>query len=95
MGIPYSLSDLIDSPMEEFNTLLANSKLSEDQLTLCRDIRRRGKNKVRNQTTDIYNHRKNLGLGMQRVNFCETVVCYQMSNVVSFLFISKQLFRKF
>ena len=47
MGIPFSLSDLIDSPMEEFNTLLANSKLSEDQLTLCRDIRRRGKNKVR------------------------------------------------
>ena len=47
LGIPFSLSDLIDSPMEEFNTMMSNTKLTEEQVALCRDIRRRGKNKVK------------------------------------------------
>ena len=32
--------------MDEFNDLLSKNELSEDQLNVCRDIRRRGKNKV-------------------------------------------------
>jgi hypothetical protein len=32
--------------MEDFNEMLSNTKLNEEQLALCRDIRRRGKNKV-------------------------------------------------
>jgi hypothetical protein len=46
LGIPFSLSDMIDSPMEEFNTMITNTPLTEDQIALCKDIRRRGKNKV-------------------------------------------------
>ena len=30
----------------QFNDLLSKHELTEEQLTLCRDIRRRGKNKV-------------------------------------------------
>ncbi|MED6264568.1 hypothetical protein CHARACLAT_016194 [Characodon lateralis] len=33
-------------PVEEFNDLLTSYQLSEEQLTLIRDIRRRGKNKI-------------------------------------------------
>ena len=33
--------------MFQFNDLLSKHELTEEQLTLCRDIRRRGKNKVR------------------------------------------------
>ena len=33
--------------MDEFNDMLSKNELSEDQLNVCRDIRRRGKNKVR------------------------------------------------
>ena len=33
-------------PMDEFNDLLSKRELTEEQLNLCRDIRRRGKNKV-------------------------------------------------
>jgi len=32
--------------MDEFNDLLSKRELTEEQLNLCRDIRRRGKNKV-------------------------------------------------
>ena len=32
--------------MDEFNDMLSKNELSEDQLNVCRDIRRRGKNKV-------------------------------------------------
>ena len=32
--------------MDEFNDLLSKHELTEEQLTMCRDIRRRGKNKV-------------------------------------------------
>ena len=32
--------------MDEFNDLLSKNELSEEQLNTCRDIRRRGKNKV-------------------------------------------------
>ena len=44
--MPISVRDIIDLPMDEFNDLLSKHELTEEQLTLCRDIRRRGKNKV-------------------------------------------------
>ncbi|KAI4894646.1 hypothetical protein NFI96_013495, partial [Prochilodus magdalenae] len=46
MKIPFSTDSIINLPVEEFNELLAKHRLSEDQLTLIRDIRRRGKNKM-------------------------------------------------
>ena len=33
-------------PMDDFNDMLSKEDLSEEQLNICRDIRRRGKNKV-------------------------------------------------
>ena len=46
LGLPITVHDIINLPMDEFNDMLSKHDLSEDQLTLCRDIRRRGKNKV-------------------------------------------------
>ncbi|XP_013066639.2 nuclear factor erythroid 2-related factor 2-like isoform X1 [Biomphalaria glabrata] len=44
--IPYTIDDIIESPVETFNEMLKSHKLSEAQLSLIRDIRRRGKNKI-------------------------------------------------
>ena len=46
MNIPYSLQFIIDCSMEEFNDILNNKSLDNEQIILCRNIRRRGKNKV-------------------------------------------------
>merc|ERR1712029_931794 len=46
MGLPITCADIINLPMDEFNDLLSKHELTEEQLTLCRDIRRRGKNMV-------------------------------------------------
>ena len=46
LSLPVGVLDIINLPMDEFNDLLSKHELSEEQLTLCRDIRRRGKNKV-------------------------------------------------
>ncbi|XP_068610496.1 endoplasmic reticulum membrane sensor NFE2L1b [Brachionichthys hirsutus] len=46
MKIPFTNEKIIDLPVEEFNELLAKHHLSEAQLALIRDIRRRGKNKM-------------------------------------------------
>lgn len=40
------VQDVINLPMDEFNERLSKYDLSEAQLSLIRDIRRRGKNKV-------------------------------------------------
>jgi len=48
LNIPISVDDIINLPMDEFNERLSKYDLSESQLTLIRDIRRRGKNKVCN-----------------------------------------------
>jgi len=45
-GILIPIQDIIQLPMDEFNDMLARHDLTEDQLNMCRDIRRRGKNKV-------------------------------------------------
>ncbi|XP_049924174.1 endoplasmic reticulum membrane sensor NFE2L1-like [Epinephelus moara] len=44
--IPFSNELIVNLPVDEFNDLLASYQLSEEQLTLIRDIRRRGKNKI-------------------------------------------------
>ena len=44
--IPIPVHDIINLPMDEFNERLSKYELSETQLSLIRDIRRRGKNKV-------------------------------------------------
>ncbi|XP_061086925.1 endoplasmic reticulum membrane sensor NFE2L1b isoform X2 [Conger conger] len=46
MKIPFSNEHIVNLPVEEFNELLAKHRLSEAQLALVRDIRRRGKNKM-------------------------------------------------
>lgn len=46
LNIPISVRDIINLPMDEFNERLSKYDLSESQLSLIRDIRRRGKNKV-------------------------------------------------
>ena len=42
----YLQQDIVDPPMDEFNDMLSKEDLTEEQLNICRDIRRRGKNKV-------------------------------------------------
>ncbi|AWP18352.1 putative nuclear factor erythroid 2-related factor 1-like [Scophthalmus maximus] len=46
LKIPFSNELIVNMPVEEFNDLLTNYQLSEEQLNLVRDIRRRGKNKI-------------------------------------------------
>ncbi|XP_005002455.2 endoplasmic reticulum membrane sensor NFE2L1 isoform X2 [Cavia porcellus] len=46
MQIPFTNDKIVNLPVEEFNELLAKHPLSEAQLSLVRDIRRRGKNKM-------------------------------------------------
>uniref|UniRef100_K7F8J7 Endoplasmic reticulum membrane sensor NFE2L1 n=1 Tax=Pelodiscus sinensis TaxID=13735 RepID=K7F8J7_PELSI len=46
MKIPFTNEKIINLPVEEFNELLSKYQLSEAQLSLIRDIRRRGKNKM-------------------------------------------------
>uniref|UniRef100_A0A4W5L289 Endoplasmic reticulum membrane sensor NFE2L1 n=1 Tax=Hucho hucho TaxID=62062 RepID=A0A4W5L289_9TELE len=46
MKIPFSNDLIVNLPVEEFNELLTKHCLSEAQLNLIRDIRRRGKNKM-------------------------------------------------
>ena len=46
MKIPFTVDFIINSSTEQFNEF--NMNLNEEQRNLCRDIRRRGKNKVGN-----------------------------------------------
>jgi len=46
-GIRFNVKqEIVNSPMDECNDMLSKEELSEEQLNICRDIRRRGKNKV-------------------------------------------------
>ncbi|CAG0917264.1 unnamed protein product [Notodromas monacha] len=45
LGIPIPVQEIINLPMDEFNERLSKQDLTEAQLSLIRDIRRRGKNK--------------------------------------------------
>lgn len=71
MRIPFSTDHIINLPVEEFSELLAKHRLSEAQLTLIRDIRRRGKNKVaaqncRRRKIDILQDLEHSVDGLQR-----------------------------
>lgn len=46
LNIPIPTEAIINLPIDEFNELLTRHTLTETQLSLIRDIRRRGKNKV-------------------------------------------------
>ena len=46
LNLPISCDDIINLPMDEFNERISKFDLTEAQLSLIRDIRRRGKNKV-------------------------------------------------
>jgi len=46
LGIPYTMDKIINCSMDDFNTILVNGGMDEEQINTCRDIRRRGKNKV-------------------------------------------------
>ena len=45
-NIPYTSDYIINCSMDDFNDILGNKKLNSTQLNLCREIRKRGKNKV-------------------------------------------------
>ncbi|KAJ3601324.1 hypothetical protein NHX12_032295 [Muraenolepis orangiensis] len=63
LKIPFSNELIVNLPVDDFNELLANHRLSEEQQNLVRDIRRRGKNKAAAQNC----RRKKLGalLGLE------------------------------
>lgn len=46
LNIPFPMDQIINLPVDDFNELLTQYTLSDTQLALVRDIRRRGKNKV-------------------------------------------------
>ncbi|XP_074430980.1 nuclear factor erythroid 2-related factor 3 isoform X1 [Larus michahellis] len=46
MRTPFSVDEIVSMPVESFNSMLANNHLTDTQVSLLRDIRRRGKNKV-------------------------------------------------
>ena len=43
MGIPISLNEIVNLPLEKFNDMLSRHELNEEQLAFCRDMWRRGK----------------------------------------------------
>ncbi|KAM6460575.1 nuclear factor erythroid 2-related factor 2 isoform 2-T2 [Liasis olivaceus] len=46
LQIPFPVEKIINLPVDDFNEMMSKQQFSEAQLTLIRDIRRRGKNKV-------------------------------------------------
>uniref|UniRef100_A0A3P9MN68 Nuclear factor, erythroid 2-like 2a n=1 Tax=Oryzias latipes TaxID=8090 RepID=A0A3P9MN68_ORYLA len=46
LKIPFTVSMIINLPVDDFNEMMSKHELNEAQLALVRDIRRRGKNKV-------------------------------------------------
>lgn len=46
LKIPFTVDMIINLPVDDFNELMSKHQLNEAQLSLVRDIRRRGKNKV-------------------------------------------------
>ncbi|KOB68188.1 CncC [Operophtera brumata] len=53
LGIPMEVQEIINLPMDEFNERLSKHDLSEAQLSLIRDIRRRGKNKITSLADEV------------------------------------------
>ena len=46
MKMPFTAQDIIEKSLDQFYDLLARIDLSGENINLCRDIRRRGRNKV-------------------------------------------------
>ncbi|XP_068092142.1 nuclear factor erythroid 2-related factor 3 [Hyperolius riggenbachi] len=46
LKIPFSVEEIVSMPVEMFNNMLSKHYLTESQISVIRDIRRRGKNKV-------------------------------------------------
>ncbi|KAM6332583.1 nuclear factor erythroid 2-related factor 2 isoform 2-T2 [Podargus strigoides] len=46
LQIPFPVEKIINLPVDDFNEMMSKEQFNEAQLTLIRDIRRRGKNKV-------------------------------------------------
>nr|XP_009939686.1 PREDICTED: nuclear factor erythroid 2-related factor 3 [Opisthocomus hoazin] len=46
LRIPFSVDEVVTMPVESFNTMLGKNHLTDTQVSLLRNIRRRGKNKV-------------------------------------------------
>ncbi|XP_051467030.1 nuclear factor erythroid 2-related factor 3 isoform X2 [Apus apus] len=46
LRIPFSVDEIVSMPVDSFNTMLAKNCLTGPEVSLLRDIRRRGKNKV-------------------------------------------------
>ncbi|XP_006896164.1 PREDICTED: nuclear factor erythroid 2-related factor 3 [Elephantulus edwardii] len=46
LRIPFSVDDIVQMPVDAFNSMLSRYYLTDLQISLIRDIRRRGKNKV-------------------------------------------------
>uniref|UniRef100_A0A8C8E7I7 Nuclear factor, erythroid 2 like 3 n=1 Tax=Otus sunia TaxID=257818 RepID=A0A8C8E7I7_9STRI len=51
LRIPFSVDEIVTMPVDSFNTMLAKNHLTATQVSLLRDIRRRGKNKVAAQNS--------------------------------------------
>ena len=47
LSLPFTLDEIILTPVEDYNEMLARTHLTSAQLALIKDIRRRGKNKVK------------------------------------------------
>ena len=43
--IPLTVNEMVHSSMEDINDLYESHDVTEEQINICRDIRRRGKNK--------------------------------------------------
>merc|ERR1711942_573482 len=46
MNLPFSVYDIMNSPVDTFSEMLGRPGLTPEQSQICRDIRRRGKNKI-------------------------------------------------
>ncbi|XP_030344610.1 nuclear factor erythroid 2-related factor 3 isoform X2 [Strigops habroptila] len=46
LRLPFSVDEIVSMPVDSFNTMIAKNHLTDTQVSLLRDIRRRGKNKV-------------------------------------------------
>uniref|UniRef100_A0A8C7YGP1 Endoplasmic reticulum membrane sensor NFE2L1 n=1 Tax=Oryzias sinensis TaxID=183150 RepID=A0A8C7YGP1_9TELE len=62
LKIPFSTELMVNLPVDQFNEMLSDCQLSEEQLTLVKNIRRRGKNKIAAQNCRRRKHDILLGL---------------------------------
>ena len=81
-NLPYTVDHIINCNMEEFTEILNNSDLNSEQLNLCRDIRKRGKNKVKQRISQVHFFRTKL-LSTEIFMF-PNLVCHMSSSSLRF-----------